>query len=363
MKKLTVSVLVAAMMIATLAGCSKKEEDMKYLTDFNANDYIDLGEYKGLTVNVDKVVVEDAEVEDYVQYYLETNAQNVDVTGRDVAKDGDIANIDYEGKKDGVAFDGGTSEGYDLTLGSGTFIPGFEEGVVGMKVGETKDIELTFPEDYGNEELAGAAVVFTVKLNGLKESKAPELNDEFVKKLAADTGATYTNVAEFRDSLRKELEDTYQTELDADIEQQLEDQLKASSTYKGAPSGLVDRLTSTLIDSIKETAEGYGVEPGLVASYYYGITDENYEEGLKNYVNEELAPQYIMMAAVAQKEGITISEEELNEEIQKMLDGYGATYTIDEYKEMIGDIESYREYVMISKVVDLMKENAIINEN
>ena len=232
-----------------------------------------------------------------------------------------------------------------------------------MKIGETKDIDLTFPEEYGNEELAGAAVVFTVKLNGLKENKVPELNDEFVKQLASNTGAAYTNVEEFKASLRKDLEDGYQSEQDAEIEQQLEDQIESSSTYKGAPSGLTDRLTSTMVESIEQTAASYGVDASMIANYYYGITDENYEEGLKKYVDETLAPQYVLMAAIAEKEGITVSDEDLDNEIQKMITESGLSYTVEEYKEMIGDVESYREYVLISKVVDLMKENAIINEN
>lgn len=356
-----VSVLMLSMV--ALSGCSKNEADIKYLKDFNANDYVELGEYKGLTVDVDKVSVDDAEVEDYVQYYLEANAIAQEVTGRDIAQKGDVANIDYEGKKDGVAFDGGTAQDYDLTLGLGTFIPGFEDGVVGMKVGESKDIDLTFPESYASEELAGADVTFTVKLNSIKEMKTPELNDELVKKIAADTGATYQTVDEFRAAIKQELIDGYQQDQDTNIENQLEEKIFATSTFKEAPSGLVERLTQSLLDSIEEASSAYGVEPSVVASYYYGISDENYEEGIKNYAKETLVPNYIMMCAIAQKEGIEVDDKTLDEEMQKTIDSYGLETTIDEYKEMIGDVESFREYVVIDKTVEFLKENAIINEN
>lgn len=363
MKKLSVAALLIAFGAIALFGCAKKEEDMVYLKDFDATKYVELGEYKGLSIDVDKVEVTDAEVEDYAQYYLSSNSKKIDITDRDEAKNGDIANIDYVGKKDGVAFDGGSAEGFDLTLGSATFIPGFEEGVVGMKVGETKDIDLTFPEAYGNEELAGQAVVFTVTLNGLKENQIPELNDEFVKQLAASIGASYQTVDEFKVALREELETGYKTEQDAKIEEQLETKLKEQSTFKEAPSGMVDRLLKTLLETVSSAATDYGVEPGMIASYYYGVESDNYEENLRNYVKETLAPQYLMIGAVAKKEGIKITDEMVDEEIQKLLDAYGATYTIDEYKEKLGDLEAFREYILVNKVVEVMRENAVINEN
>lgn len=261
-----IALSVAMLSIVALSGCGKNEADMKYLKDIEANDYIDLGEYKGITIDVDKVSVDDAEVEDYVQYYLDS----------------------YE---------------------------------------------------------------------------ASELTDELVKQIATDTGATYQTVDEFRTGLKQELIDSYQQEQDSNIEEQLENKILEASTYKGAPFGLIERLIQSLIDSVNTTADDYGVEPSIVASYYYGVTDENYEEGLKNYVYETLAPNYIMMGAIAQKEGIEVDDKTLDEEIQKMLDDYGVTLSIDEYKESLGDLESYREYVIITKVVEFLKANATINEN
>ena len=154
-----------------LSGCGMKEEDMKYLKDFDPSKYVTLGEYKGMNITIPKTEVTDEDVDSYIDYLLSANESYVDITDRDVAQNGDVANIDYEGKKDGVAFDGGTAQGYDLNLGSGVFIDGFEDGVVGMKVGETKDLTLTFPDNYANEDLAGAEVVFTVTLNSIKEAK------------------------------------------------------------------------------------------------------------------------------------------------------------------------------------------------
>ena len=214
MKKKTLGLLAAILSVCMLAGCGAKDTgdgtgaatdagtESTALKDMDVDKYVTLGEYKGLAVSVDTVEVDEDEWDTLVNnvYYGNITAENGGIMDRAV-ETGDTVNIDYEGTKDGVAFDGGTAQGYDLTIGSGTFIPGFEDGLVGVKIGDTVDLPLTFPENY-TEELAGKDVVFTVTVNSVK--RMPELTDDLVNQI---TDGEYTDVASNKESVRKDLED------------------------------------------------------------------------------------------------------------------------------------------------------------
>lgn len=360
MKKFTVIGLLAVLTTFLLAGCGMKEEDMKYLKDFDPSKYVTLGDYKNMNITIKKNEVTDEDVDSYINYLLAANESYVDITDRDVAQNGDVANIDYVGKKDGVAFDGGTATGFDLDLGSGVFIDGFEDGVVGMKVGETKELNLTFPETYSNEELAGADVVFTVTLNAIKEAVIPELTDEYVKSL--DNGLA--TVEEYKADIRKTMEDSYASSRESEIEQAITDKLLEEATINGAPSGFVTRLTDTVVKEITETANNAGVEPGLVAAYYYGVSEDNYVEGLKTFVNDNLLPNYLVFGAVASAEGIKVTDQDIDDDIQRMIDENAATITVEEYKKDFteDDLESYREYLLITKAMDMLKQSVTVTE-
>ena len=360
MKKITVIGLLTVITVFLITGCGMKEEDMKYLKDFDPSKYVTLGDYKNMSITITKNEVTDEDLDSYIDYLLAANESYVDITDRDVAQNGDVANIDYVGKKDGVAFDGGTATGFDLDLGSGVFIDGFEDGVVGMKVGETKDLNLTFPEDYNNEELAGADVVFTVTLNSIKEAVIPELTDEYVQSL--DNGLA--TVEEYKADIRKTMEDSYASSRESEIEQAITDKLLAEATINGAPSGFVSRLTDTVINEITETANNAGVEPGLVAAYYYGVSEDNYVEGLKTFVNDNLLPNYLVFGAVAKAEGIKVTDEDIDKDIQKMIDENAATITVEEYKKDFteDDLESYREYLLITRAMEMLKGSVTVTE-
>ena len=360
MKKITVIGLLTVITVFLITGCGMKEEDMKYLKDFDPSKYVTLGDYKNMSITITKNEVTDEDLDSYIDYLLAANESYVDITDRDVAQNGDVANIDYVGKKDGVAFDGGTATGFDLDLGSGVFIDGFEDGVVGMKVGETKDLNLTFPEDYNNEELAGADVVFTVTLNSIKEAVIPELTDEYVQSL--DNGLA--TVEEYKADIRKTMEESYASSRESEIEQAITDKLLAEATINGAPSGFVSRLTDTVINEITETANNAGVEPGLVAAYYYGVSEDNYVEGLKTFVNDNLLPNYLVFGAVAKAEGIKVTDEDIDKDIQKMIDENAATITVEEYKKDFteDDLESYREYLLITRAMEMLKGSVTVTE-
>jgi trigger factor len=183
-----------------------KEDGVKFAVTITVKPEVKLGKYKGLKVAKEKVEVTDEQVEAEVLLAQDRGARIVDVEKDRKCKKGDIANIDFSGSVDGVKFDGGTGEGYDLELGSKTFIPGFEEQVIGMKKGEEKDVTVTFPKDYGAENLAGKEAVFAVKLNGIKEKQLPALDDEFAKDVSEfDTLEAYK--ADIKEGLLKQAEE------------------------------------------------------------------------------------------------------------------------------------------------------------
>ncbi len=377
MKKTGKLFLCIAAILLVLPGCSgKKEEDMKYLSDFDPEKYVTLGEYKGIEITIAPPSVSDEQVDEMINTLLNASKTREEITDRDDVREGDIANIDYEGKKDGVAFDGGTAQGYDLVIGSGTFIPGFEDGVIGMKVGETKDLPLTFPENYSNADLAGADVIFTVTVNAIKEEITPELNDEFVAALGNDasdsSGSAYygkykdlKTVDELREAIRADLMKDAQAEYENNRNVLIQNKVEEGCTFKTAPSGFVDRITATMTERITEMADSYGMDPGTIAAYYYGFSAETWQADIRSFCEGTLANQYIMMGAIAKREGIEVTDADIDADIQEILDGYeNPPYTLEEYKAQMEDLESYREYLIVDRVMnDVLVKNAVIHEN
>jgi len=225
MKKKTLGLLAAILSVCMLAGCGAKDTgdgtgtstgtgtESTALKDMDVDKYVTLGEYKGLAASVDTVEVDEDEWDTLVNnvYYENITAENGGIMDRAV-ETGDTVNIDYEGKKDDVAFDGGTAQGYDLTIGSGSFIAGFEDGLIGVMPGETVDLDLTFPENYGNSDLAGQAVVFTVTVNYIQPAQDGEFSDEIISNFGIDG---VTNEEELRqyayDYLNENAQQNYET--------------------------------------------------------------------------------------------------------------------------------------------------------
>ena len=234
---------------------------------------------------------------------------------------------------DGEEFEGGSGAGYELLIGSGSFIPGFEEGVVDMKVGETKDIALTFPENY-YEEMAGKDVVFAVTVNSI---------------------STYD-----REKAREELEQSARETYNSQVAIELIDTIKENSTIKDAPTGMVDRMNNTLISNVTAQAGAYGMDAGAFVAAVYGGTVDNYEETLRSY-SQDVANQYMILATIAEKENITVTDEEVTEDIRSSL---GADATDEDVASMMESIdeEAYKEYLLTMKVCDFLAENAVTAE-
>ena len=290
MKRKIAKVLVAGLIGLQLIGCSNENKEevkntestqeseiagsMIYFDEIDAENNVTLGEYLGVEVVNGVTTVSDEEVDAYIEYMMSMYSNTEEVTDRDVVENGDVANIDYEGKKDGVAFEGGTAKGYDLTIGSGSFIPGFEEGLVGVKKGETVDIPLTFPENYHAEDLAGAEVVFTVTVNGIYQKVTSEFNDEFVAELAIE-GVTTTE--EYRSYLRTMMEDSYKEQAKQDMEVQVISIVTENAQVKEVPQGLIDKFYDINMNNMSYQASMYGMNLESFVSAYFGMDEEAFE--------------------------------------------------------------------------------------
>lgn len=324
-----------------------------YMKDLNAEDYVTLGEYKGVEVTLEEPEITEEYLDGYIEYVQQNNAVSTPVTDRAVEM-GDVVNIDYVGKIDGVAFDGGSAQGSDLTIGSGQFIDGFEDGCIGMKVGETKDVEATFPDPYkNNPDLAGKVAVFTVTVNSISVEEIPELTDEYVQSLSLEG---CTNVEEYRayvyDVLLEQQKESYESDK-ADLAYE---KVAAECEFKDAPEAMVTRMNNTLTSNLSSYASMYGVDLGTYVSAMYGGTAEEYETTLLEQ-SKMMAQHYLMMQAIADREGLSVSDEELEEQLSQEAQDYGYE-TVEEYKSLV-DVEAFREYLMTQKVIAFLGENAV----
>lgn len=339
-------------------GITQEQEEVVsvYFEDIAVDDYVTLGEYKGLEVVQSKPVVTEEELDSFIQYTLNSHKHTEPITDRDVVENGDVANIDYEGKRDGVAFDGGTAAGYNLEIGSGTFIPGFEEGLVGVKVGETVDLNLTFPENYQSADLAGQEVVFTVTVNSISGYVTHELNDEFVKELAIEG---ITNVEQFREYAREGL----QAEADSNYEYNLRMQLITlaiqNATIQEPPAELVEKYKNVSSSQMEYQAAMYGMDLETFVMGSFGMDLAAYEEQIEAGAIET-AKQALLCYKIALEENLEVTEEELNTNIEENYAAMGYA-SADSFKEMV-DLKEYKDSMMLDKVFNFLVENAVVTE-
>lgn len=362
MKKKILAVILGLAMAGSLAACgskasqeAEKSGEIKYLSEFKAKDYVTLGDYKGVEVQVEQMEVTDEYLQGYIDFLLAQDAASTPVTDRAVEV-GDVANIDYEGKLDGVAFEGGTAQGYDLEIGSGSFIDGFEDGVVGMKIGETKDIPLTFPDPYTNPDLAGKDVVFTVTVNSISVLEKPELTDEYVAGLGIEE---CSNVEEYRNYLRDILTEQTKESFESDKLNAAIMTLEENAAFSDVPEGMLNRMNETLTANISAYASAYGVDIGTYVANVYGGSADAYQDVLLEQARV-MAQRYIMMAAIADEEGIEVTDEELAAGISEETANYaGYGYASEEEYKATIDQEAYREYLLMEKVSDFLTENTV----
>ena len=357
MKKRFATVLLASLVM--LAGCGGYDNTSMDITKIDVDSYIEtLGEYKGLTIETEpKMTITDNTVDDYIDYVLSASGQTSTTEVDRAAKEGDVVNIDYEGIKDGVAFEGGTDTGYDLTLGSGKFIPGFEDGLIGYKKGDEVSLNLTFPEDY-TEELAGAEVVFNVKINSVKEVTAATLTPEFIQGLGI---SGVTDEESFRSYIKENLETNAEDSYRNGLRDGLITQIAENTVFTDAelPVNLMNYYVGQIQNQDSTMASQYGVSLEEFVTTYYDMEFDAYEEQCRTQA-ETMLKDAIICEKIARIEDIKVSKKEATESLESDAVKYGYE-SVDEYKQSF-DEQDYRNYLLELKVMDYLLENANIVE-
>ena len=370
MKKNIVKILLSCMVIMNLTACANQEtkENTKnkteavqenttiYFEDIDVDKYVTLGQYKGLEVSRNPKTITEDEIQGYIDYMLSMSAQLIEVEDRDVVENGDVTMIDFVGKKDGVAFEGGTAYDYELTIGSGAFIPGFEEGLIGVKVGETVDLDLTFPEDYSAEELAGVPVVFSVTVQGIYEKQTPEFNDEYIASLGMEDISTTEDYRKYiTEMLKGTSEESILQELKTDILNLAYDNAQVTEV----PQVLVDKYIESSENSAEYQASMYGMELEEFLETVFGMDLETFEEEIK--VEAELsAKQALVCVKIAKEENIEVTDEELKTYMESSYAIYGYE-SLEDFETKI-DKEEYRDSMLLNEVVDFLLENAVVSD-
>ena len=324
---------------------TETEFNVADIPEYDASEYVTLGEYKDLTVEVTPVEVTDEQVMDKIA--SETKQTLTEGT----VESGDTVNIDYVGKIDGEEFDGGSAEGYDLEIGSCTFIDGFEDGIIGMQVGDTKDLELKFPEDYHSTDLAGKDVVFTVTVNSI--SRVPELTDE-----VADSVVEGMTAEAYQESVRQDLEDQAKESQKTEAEQKLLQAVYENATIDGYPEENLQYTIKRAKDYYEWLASMYGMS---LDDYLknYGMTQDEFNEQIQPVAEEALGEEMTLLA-IAKEENIEVSDEEYEAGLARYAEAQGMDDP-SKLEEAYG--ENYiKNSLLQEKVLEFLYENATIEE-
>ena len=327
--------------------CSK-EEGFTVKAVLTTYPEVKLGQYKGLKVEKTSIPVSDELIEAELMNLQDRNARLVSVSDRAAQLD-DTANIDFEGFADGVAFEGGKGEGFDLLLGSGQFIPGFEEQIVGHVVGDEFDVEVTFPTEYHAEELAGKPAVFKTKLNEIKVKELPEIDDEFAK-----------DVSEFDtlEELKANIKEVKGEEADKAAEMDMENKL-VQQVVEGMEANIPEAMYETRVDDMVNDFANRLSQQGLSIDIYLQYTQMDMESFRKTFREqaEEQVKIRLALEAVVKAEEITASDEEYEEELMKAATAYN--FPLPELRKMI-PVEEVKHDLAVQKAIDFIKANAEI---
>ncbi len=292
---------------------SADEEGFTFKATVTTRPVATLGKYKGLAA--EKVVspVTDEQIDEQITQMREKYARVITVEGR-AAQDGDIAEIDFEGFSDGVAFEGGKGEKYPLTLGSGSFIPGFEEQVVGKNIGEEFDVNVTFPEQYGESTLAGKPAVFKVKLLGLKARELPEVDDEFAKDISE-----FDTIDAYKADIRKRLTESAESKAETELENRLLEQVVSEMTVE-IPACMIESRIEELVQDFGMRMSQQGLSLKDFMSYT-GETEEKFRETFRTQAENQVKTR-LAMEAIAAAENIVPDEKDIADEYQKLAEQY-----------------------------------------
>ena len=327
-----------------------KEDGVDFKVSVTTYPEIEIGDYKGLKAEKAAVKVTDEEVDAEVNAMAERNARMVSVEDR-AAENGDTVVIDFEGFTDGVAYDGGKAEGHSLTLGSGQFIPGFEDQIVGKNIGDEFDVNVTFPEEYGAEELAGKPAVFKVKLHEIKVRELPTVDDEFAKDVSE-----FDTLDALKEDLKNKALDRKTKAADEAVENDLVQQIVDS--IKGEiPEAMYENRLEQCVEDFAYRLQSQG----LNLETYLKYTNSNIDEFKKSFRPQAEAQVKFRLALekIVELENITPSEEELEAEFAKLAENYGVE--VEKVKAVIPETEISKD-LAVGKAIDLVKESAVITE-
>ena len=322
--------------------------DTRLVTVDDVSKYVTIGEYKGLTLDNTVEVVTDDAVEGRLEQELQNKAE--EVTDGSV-QNGDVVTINYVGTKDGVAFDGGTANNYELTIGSGTFIDGFEDGIIGMKKGETKDLDLTFPEDYASSDLAGQEVTFKVTLQSFK--RAPELTVEWAAK-----NTDCKTADDYKKEIRKTLESEAKTNARNTLRETAWNTVLSSSEVKEYPQEDLD----TAKTEFKTLYENYAKQGDMTLEDFVkaqGISMDDFEEQSNQYADYKVK-QNLIVQGIMDAENMTLEDEKslsIQDELIKAYDAKDLAALVDQYGQVAVD-----ESIGLLRVEDFILDNATVEE-
>ena len=324
-------------------------QDLKFSVKVYVSPDVEIGEYKGLKAVKYVRKVTDEDVDQAISQDAERATTRMEVTDR-ALKSGDIAKLDYAGTVDGVAFEGGTAKDQSLEIGSGSFIPGFEDQMIGMAVGEEKDLHVTFPEQYHAEELAGKEAVFHVRLLGIEEKVRPEMDDEFAKDVSE-----YQTFEEYKAAKRAGLEETAEKNADGELEQQLIQQAVDASDCD-----IPDAMIESRLDSMMRQYEMRLAYQGMRLNdflKYTGQTEEQMRDMYRSEAHNQVKSS-LVLKAIADKENVQVTDEDVDKLIGD--DAKASGQKVEDYRARISDrdMEYYREDARTRKTIDLIKEAA-----
>lgn len=341
MKKRFLFAALITSMAVMLTGCGNSD---KYTTiDASIESKLTkLADYKGLSYNVEEVTVTDEEVQEEMEMELSWYGEYKAIDGKTLVENGDTVNIAFTGKIDGAEFEGGTADSYDLTIGDGDMIDGFEEGIVGKNVGDTFSLDLVFPEDYYDTEVAGKNVTFEITVNQIEEYVEPELTDEFVKE-----NLDYENIEAFKSATKESLIESKMEEVEYTAQTELIQGLIDNSTFE-MDEDEVEAYRQDLIAEYESYAEMYGMEYSDFLEMFMETTEEEFEETSKTEAETQIKT-ILVYQEIVDKENLGITEKEYTESLAKMAEEY----------EYDSPEEFEAEYEKASLISDMLYEKAM----
>lgn len=354
MKKI-IAVILSLVLCMSLAACgSEKEgEGKNVITGYKSGD-VALGQYTGLTYTPFSTEVTDEEVEEAFKALMEANKEKVEVTDRYDIRDGDFVTVDFVGKIDGVEFNGGSGSQEDLEIGSNTFIKDFEQGLIGKKNGTSFTIDVTFPEDYKNADLAGKPATFDITVKGIKEWKVPEATDEFISEKTSGEIKTIEGLrSELKNYLKKEKEENAEAQKQNQIFQKIIENTTFNVDIEQKFQQKCEKLNA-------DANKNYGMDAESLYTMYYGITSEEFNTVIHDQVKIEL-----ILSAVAEAERFTVTEEEIDKRSQEFMQNYQSA-TIDEcYLKLAEEYgatsgrECVIDFIKLEKAEELIFSSAV----